>query len=205
MERFPAIILAGGRGTRLGGVDKALVDLAGQTLLARVIARLRPQCAPLAISWNGAAGALEGYGLAMLPDACPDRPGPLAGILAGLDWAAGLGAPAIISAATDTPFLPSDLAARLLAAAGPSGLALAASREADGTIREHPTFGLWPVTLRDPLRAALERGQRRLRSVAGAFAPGSAIWQAAAHDPFFNINTPDDLARAKKIARAGAA
>ena len=115
-------------------------------------------------------------------------------------WAAGQGAGAVISVAADTPFLPGDLAARLIAARGPTGLALAASRNSGGEMTDHPTFGLWPVALRDDLRAFLQSGRRRLRGFAEAYRPGIALWDAGAHDPFFNVNTPWDLALARAIA-----
>lgn len=200
MTTLPAIILAGGRASRMGGGDKGLLCVGGQSLLARVIARLAPQCAPLALNANGDPTRFAGFGLPVLADSLPDMPGPLAGILVGLDWAAAQGAGAVISVAADTPFLPFDLAARLQAAAGPSGLSLAASRETGGGLVQHPTFGLWPVTLRSDLRAALLAGQRRVRSFAAGNAAGVAVWDAAPYDPFFNVNTPEDLARAERIA-----
>ncbi|HHX88424.1 MAG TPA: molybdenum cofactor guanylyltransferase, partial [Paracoccus sp.] len=122
------VILAGGRATRMGGGDKGLRQVAGRRLLDHVIDRLGPQVAGLAINANGDPARLAGFGLPVLPDSLPDHPGPLAGVLAGMDWAAGQGARAIVTAAADTPFFPPDLVARLQAAAGPSGLALAASR-----------------------------------------------------------------------------
>jgi molybdopterin-guanine dinucleotide biosynthesis protein A len=123
-----------------------------------------------------------------------DRPGPLAGVLAGLDWAAGLGAAAVVTAAADTPFLPHDLVARLAAAAGSSGLALAATREGDGVVR-HPTFGLWPVALRDDLAEALAQGVRKVVVWTDAHGAGTAVFD----DPraFFNVNTPEDLETAR--------
>ncbi|MBU3030013.1 molybdenum cofactor guanylyltransferase MobA [Paracoccus sp. XHP0099] len=200
MTKLPAIVLAGGHASRMGGGDKGLLRLGGQSLLARVIARLGPQCAPLALSANDDPARFAGFGLPVLADSIPDRPGPLAGILAGLDWAARLGAPALVSAATDAPFLPPDLAARLAEEAGPRGLAMAATRHPDRQVIDHPVFALWPVSLRDELRAALLAGQRRVRSFAAAHEPGLAIWEAGAVDPFFNVNTPADLARAEGLA-----
>jgi molybdopterin-guanine dinucleotide biosynthesis protein A len=203
--RIPGVILAGGRATRMGGGDKGLRLLGGQTLLAHVIARLAAQCGPLAISANGDPARMSGFGLPVLPDGLPvlpdglpDFPGPLAGILAGLDWAATFGAPAIVTAAADTPFLPADLVARLTAAAGPAGLALAASPDADGTVQRHPTFGLWPVALRHDLRAALQGGLRKITRWADSHQAGTAVFSAGPFDPFFNVNTPDDLARADR-------
>jgi len=197
---LPGVILAGGRATRMGGGDKGLRAVAGQRLIDRVIARLAPQCAPLALNANGDPSRLEAFGLPVLPDGLPDHPGPLAGVLAGLDWAAGLGAGAIVTVAADTPFFPPDLAARLAAAAGPAGLALAASPDATGRLQRHPTFGLWPVALRADLRAALEGGLRKIVLWTDAHGAGTAAFDADPYDPFFNVNTPEDIIEAERIA-----
>lgn len=197
---LPGVILAGGRATRMGGGDKGLLPLAGGRLLDHVIAGLAPQCAPLAINANGDPARLAGFGLPVLPDPLPDHPGPLAGVLAALDWAAGLGAGAVITVAADTPFFPPDLAARLAAAAGPEGLAIAASPDANGKLWTHPTFGLWPTALRDDLRGALEGGMRKVMAWVDGHRAGQAVWPSRPFDPFFNINTPEDLAEAERIA-----
>ncbi|WEF24842.1 molybdenum cofactor guanylyltransferase MobA [Paracoccus sp. S3-43] len=190
----PAIILAGGRATRMGGGDKCLLDLRGRPILARIVDRLAPQCRPLALNANGDPARFAAFGLPVVADGLPDHPGPLAGILAGMDWAAGRGAERVLSVAGDTPFFPADLALRLTQAG--TGIVLAASRDADGQVIAHPTFGLWPVALRDDLRAALASGQRRVRAFAAAHGAATAIWHAGPEDPFFNINTPEDLDRA---------
>lgn len=192
------MILAGGQARRMGGGDKGLRAVAGQSLLGRVIDRLAPQAAPLAINANGDPARFAGFGLPVLADSVAGFPGPLAGVLAGLDWAAGLGAGAIVTAAADTPFFPTDLVARLATAAGPSGLALAAVDEG-GRVRPQPTFGLWPVALRDDLRAALAGGLRKVVLWTGAHGAGLAVWPAAGA-PFFNVNTPEDLALAERMA-----
>ena len=197
---LPAVILAGGRGTRMDGADKALLPLAGRPMIAHLIDRLAPQCAPLGINAGGDAGRFAFTGLPVLSDSVAGQPGPLAGILAALDWAAASGADAVVTAAVDTPFPPADLVDRLRQAAGPTGLAIAASPDNTGRMRRHPTFGLWPVRLRDPLRAALKAGERKV--VLWAEAQGATVAEFAAtpFDPFFNINTPEDLARAERIA-----
>ena len=193
MSQPLGIILAGGLARRMGGGDKALLDLGQGTLLAHVIQRLAPQVAGLALNANGVASRFADYGLPVLPDTIEGFPGPLAGVLAGLDWAAGQGAETIVTAAADTPFFPCDLVPRLqLAAEGMEHpLALAASD--DG---RHPTFGLWPVALRHDLRAALEGGLRKVVLWTDAHDAATAHFPGADPDPFFNINTPDDLARA---------
>lgn len=190
----PAIILAGGRATRMGGGDKCLLDLDGRPILARIVDRLAPQCGPLALNANGDPARFAAFGLPVVADSLPDHPGPLAGILAGMDWAAGLGADRILSVAGDTPFFPADLALRLTQAG--EGIVLAASRTAGDQVIAHPTFGLWPTALRDDLRAALASGQRRVRAFAASHGAAAAVWEADPEDPFFNINTPEDLDRA---------
>ena len=196
------VILAGGRATRMGGGDKGLREVGGRRLLEHVIARLGPQCAGLAINANGDPARLAEFGLPVLPDSLPDHPGPLAGVLAGLDWAAGQGAEAIVTAAADTPFFPTDLAARLRAEAGPSGLCLAASPDEEGRMQRHPTFGLWPVALRDDLRAALQGGLRKIVLWTDGHGAGLARFESRPFDPFFNVNTPEDIATAERLMRA---
>ncbi|WP_298436877.1 molybdenum cofactor guanylyltransferase MobA [uncultured Jannaschia sp.] len=193
------VILAGGRATRMGGGDKGRLEVAGRSLIAHVIARLGPQVDQLALNANGDAARWADLDLPVLADTAPDHPGPLAGVLAGLDWAAGTGVPHIVTAAADTPFLPPDLVPRLLDAAGRSGLALAATQEGDRVLHQ-PTFGLWPVALRDDLRAALAGGTRKVLAWTDRHDAGTAIFPTAPWDPFFNVNTPDDLARAEAMA-----
>ncbi|MDN5785665.1 molybdenum cofactor guanylyltransferase MobA [Pseudorhodobacter sp.] len=196
---LPGVILAGGRATRMGGGDKGLRMVAGRRIIDHVIARLAAQCDPLAINANGDATRLAEFGLPILPDSLPDHPGPLAGVLAGLDWAAGFGASAIITAAADTPFFPADLVARLQAHAGPSGLCLAASADATGRMQRQPTFGLWPVALRDDLRTALQGGLRKIVLWTQSHDAGQAEFASTPYDPFFNINAPEDLLRAQDL------
>ncbi len=212
MTRPLGIILAGGTGQRMGGLDKATLPLGSATLLDHAIARLAPQCAALAINANRAADALAQYGLPVLPDpVLPDHApeqaasqmGPLAGILAGMDWAAAQGASQIVTVAVDTPFFPRDLVARLQAARAPSGLCLAASPDMLGQMQRHPTFGLWPVALRHDLRSALAGGMRKLRAFADQHGAAQAVFAAtppaAPCDPFFNINRPADLVQAQTM------
>jgi len=200
MSAVLGVILAGGRATRMGGGDKGLRQVAGRRLMDHVIARLGPQVAAMAINANGDPARLAEFGLPVLPDSLPDHPGPLAGVLAGLDWAAAQGAGAIVTAAADTPFLPADLVVRLCAAAGPSGLALAASPDDEGRLWRHPTFGLWPVALREDLRAALAGGLRKIVAWTDGHGAGQAVFSSDPFDPFFNVNTPEDIARAEALA-----
>jgi molybdopterin-guanine dinucleotide biosynthesis protein A len=187
------VILAGGLATRMGGGDKGLLPLGGQTILDHVIARFAPQVAALALNANGDAARFAHLDLPVLADGRADFAGPLAGVLAGLDWARAQGADHIVTAAADTPYLPCDLVPRLQLAGGDLGLALAASP--DG---RQPTFGLWPVALRDDLALALDQGLRKIV----AFTQQHGAGQADFPDDlaFFNVNTPDDLARAQAMA-----
>jgi molybdenum cofactor guanylyltransferase len=190
------LILAGGQGRRLGGLDKALVRLGPETLLARAERRLAPQVGGMAVSANGDPARL-GTSLPVLPDALRGFAGPLAGVLAGLDHAAERGAGSLVTVAVDTPFFPDDLVARLLASGAP--LAVAATADEGGRLRWHGTFALWPVSARTALRAALDRGERKVSAVAGALGAVAVAFDAPAPDPFFNINTPADLAKAQRM------
>src|SRR5690606_28664525 len=144
--------------TRMGGGDKALMQLGQGTLLDRIIERLRPQTNVILLNANGDAARFAHFSLEVVPDTIEDWPGPLAGVLAGLDWAAARGYEHIITVAADTPFVPHDLVERLTEEATSQmvPIALAASRDENGSLRRHPTFGLWPVRVRDDLRAQLE-------------------------------------------------
>ncbi len=186
------VILAGGLARRIGGGDKTLRTLAGQPILAHIIARLRPQVAILALNANGDPARFAPFGLPVLPDTVPGHPGPLAGVIAGLDHAAALGLDWIVTAPGDAPCLPLDLAARLHAARGGAAMSLAASAG-----RVHPVAALWPVAMRATLRAALASGQRRVAAVTDGAAV--ATWPDKPIDPFFNINTPADLAAAETL------
>lgn len=194
------VILAGGQATRMGGGDKGALRVGGETLLRRVIGRLGPQVSQIVLNANGAAARFADYGLPVAPDSLAGFPGPLAGVLAGMDWAADQGASHILTAAADTPFFPLDLGARLAKAGGAQGFALAATRDPDsGKLYRHPTFGLWPVVLRDDLRAALADGLRKVVLWTDQHGAGTCEFPVERFDPFFNINTPDDLRAAEAL------
>lgn len=194
----PGVILAGGQARRMGGGDKGLLPLGGRRLIDHVIDRLRPQCGTLAINANGDPARFAELGLPVLPDPVPGQPGPLAGILAAMDWATALGAGRVVTVAADTPFLPRDLVPRLLAAASPGG-AVAESADGTGRLRAHPTFGLWPVALRDRLAQAIAGGERRLGVWASDVGAARVAFGSQPVDPFFNVNTPEDLAAAERL------
>lgn len=199
MSRIAGVILAGGRATRMGGGDKGLRQVGPKRLIDHVIDRLSPQCDVLAINANGNPQRFAEFNLPVLPDSLPDHPGPLAGVLAGLDWAVDVGADAIVTAAADTPFFPRDLCRRLEQAAGPNGLTLAASRDEAGKLWRQPTFGLWPISLREDLRLALQEGLRKIVVWTDRHEAGLAEFSAIPFDPFFNINTPDDIEKAERF------
>ncbi len=197
MTETVAVILAGGLARRMGGGDKCRLVVGGRTVLARTIATLAPQVTHLAINANGDPARFADTGLPVLPDPVPGHPGPLAGILAGLDWAAARGAHWLLSAPGDCPFLPEDLVARLHAARGDAPYTVAASGG-----WTHPVIALWPTTCRDALHAALLAGQRKIDAFTGP--TPTAEWVTNPHDPFLNLNTPEDLAAAHAAAHAAA-
>ncbi|SPJ23529.1 molybdenum cofactor guanylyltransferase MobA [Palleronia abyssalis] len=189
------VILAGGRATRMGGGDKGRLELLGESILQRAIDRLSPQVADLALSANGDPTRFSDLCLTVLPDSIEGHPGPLAGVLAGLDWAAHLRATHVVTAAADTPFFPGDLVPQLLLAAEAQGkpIALAATPDPERGIARHPTFGLWPVALREDLRAALKDGVRKVVQWTDRHGTALASFPIDRGDPFFNVNTPEDL------------
>jgi molybdenum cofactor guanylyltransferase len=194
------LVLAGGLARRMGGGDKARLSIGGTTILARVLARIGPQCDRIIINANGDPARFADTGLPVVADSVPDFAGPLAGIHAGLVWAA-VHAPQydwLLSAPGDCPFLPKDLAARLHDARRVSGFPLACARSGEW---RHPVVALWPVTLREDLRRALlVDGLRKIEVWTARHRIAIADWPAAPVDPFFNVNTPEDAARAEEIA-----
>jgi len=201
MKQPFGVILAGGQARRMGGGDKALLQLGGLTLLDHVRERLEPQVDGLALNANGDPDRFKASGLAVVADTIDGFAGPLAGVLAGLDWAASQGADHIVTAAADTPFFPCDLVPRLLFAAETANtqIALAATPDPERGQRRHPTFGLWPVALRDDLRAALDGGLRKVVMWTDKHGAATAQFSDQPFDPFFNVNTPEDLKRAETL------
>lgn len=198
-QPIAGVLLAGGRASRMGGGDKCLLALGGKPLLAHAIARLSPQVDILVLNANGDASRFAAFGLPVVADSI--GAGPLAGVLAGMDWARAHvpDARAIVTAATDTPFFPLDLVKRLTEAT--EGNAPAVARSGMG---EHYAFGLWPISLAPDLRRALAEGRRKAgdfvhehKALTVDFA--SEEMSGKSIDPFFNINTPEDLARAAAL------
>ncbi len=203
--RVVGLILAGGLSRRMGGGDKALRMLAGETLLARVISRVKPQVRAMVLNANGNPSRFSAYDLPVVADAVPGFAGPLAGVLTGLEWAREH-VPRVewvVSFATDAPFFPRDLVSRLLEAveSDKADLACAASNG-----RRHPVFGLWPVSLGPQLRGALvAEGIRKVEDWTGRYRVAVVEYPQRPFDPFFNANTPEDLAVAERILAAEAA
>ena len=185
----------------MGGGDKSLRPLAGRRVIDHVLERLRPQVAHMALSANGDPARFESLDLPVIADSMAEFPGPLAGVLAGMDWAAAQGAEHILTVAADTPFFPSDLAARLHREAGGMAhpLVIAATPDPKRGTSRHPTFGLWPVALREDLRAALLGGLRKVVQWTDSHDGRLAMFPVDQLDPFFNINTPEDLAQAEAM------
>jgi len=194
------LILAGGQASRMGGGDKVLRRVAGRTILARIVARLRDQCSDVLISANGDPARFAAFALPVLGDPLPGFAGPLAGVLAGLDWANAQGRAdrMVLSVSGDCPFLPADLATRLETARQVNQARMACALSG-GVL--HPTMAIWPAALCEPLRQALVDGrQSKVRAFQDAHGCARAEWPAEPFDPFFNVNDPDDLARAEAIA-----
>jgi molybdopterin-guanine dinucleotide biosynthesis protein A len=192
------VVLAGGRARRLGGSDKTRIHVGGLSILERTLERLRPQCAAVIINANDAE-RFAASGLPVVADSVPDFAGPLAGILAGLDWTAK-NAPDIawlVSVSGDSPFLPRDLVARLHQARVEAGATIACARSNE---RVHPVVALWPVALREDLRRALGEGVRRVSEWSARYPLAATDWPAAPVDPFFNVNTPEDVTEAERLA-----
>jgi molybdenum cofactor guanylyltransferase len=195
------LILAGGRAQRMGGCDKAFLPLASSDLVRRAIARLTPQCDRVIINANRGFERMAELGLPIISDSVAGYAGPLAGILAGLDWLADHVPDAtLLTVPVDGPFFPDDLAARLRAAAVSNGAAIACAKSGG---RRHGVYGLFPVALRDELRNAVTvDGIRKVGDWLAHHDVAVAEWSTQPIDPFFNVNTPDDLALAEQHLRA---
>jgi molybdenum cofactor guanylyltransferase len=194
------LVLAGGQARRMGGGDKALLRIGQATILDRVLERLSPWCTGIVLNANGDPGRFARFGRPVVPDSVQGFAGPLAGVLAGLDWLAEH-APAtewLVSVPGDCPFVPRDLVPRLHTARLAAGTRLACAQSGDW---RHPVVALWPVALRQDLRHALvEEDLRKIEVWTARHGVALAAWPTEPVDPFFNVNTPDDLAEATRLA-----
>ena len=208
MIDIPGIILAGGLSRRMGGGDKGLLMLGKTTIIERVIDKISPQVGSLAININGDSSRFPDFKLPIIPDTIKGYLGPLSGILAGMEWAFKNGNRYIATVAADTPFLPDDFIKRLHATVKSKNLniGIAASRILNrDDIFIHPTFGIWEVALKDDLRDALANDTRKIMFWAKKFKLDYYYFDTSdkLSDPFFNINTPDDLEEAKYRLKEG--
>jgi molybdopterin-guanine dinucleotide biosynthesis protein A len=197
------LILAGGLARRMGGGDKALIKIAGKTILAHVVERLGPQCEGLLLNANGDPARFADYGLPVVADSVPGFKGPLAGVLAGLEWAAAHRPDLswIVSLAADGPFPPRDLVARLHGERVAQNADLACAASGGWT---HPVIGLWPTSIAPALRKALvEEDERKIDRFTARWRVATVTWETTPVDPFFNANTPEDLALAERLAAYG--
>lgn len=193
------VILAGGLARRMGGGDKPLRSIAGKTILDHVIERIAPQCHGLALNANGDPARFAQWKLPVIADSIEGFAGPLAGILAGLDWSAQQHPEReyMLSVAADCPFLPHDLAARLEQARTAQGAQLAVASSGE---QVHPVIGLWKVSLREELRHALAvEDERKIDRWTARYTLATVPWPHEPVDPFFNANRPDDLAEAERL------
>ena len=200
--KIVGLLLAGGQSRRMGGGDKSLRVIGGVSLLERVIERMRPQVATLVLNANGDPGRFASFGLPVVSDSVPDYAGPLAGVLAGLDWTAEHRPDCayVVSVATDAPFLPGDLVSRLVRGMEKSGADLACAAS-DG--QPHPVIGLWPVRLRENLRRAIvDETVRKVDVWTARHRLATVPFPSEPLDPFFNANSPEDLATAAALLAA---
>ena len=199
-SHIPGVLLAGGLARRMGGGDKPMRRIGGRTILERVIARLKPQCGELILNANGDPARFAEFGLPVIADTVENFPGPLAGILAALDWTAANRpeVPFILSAAADCPFLPRDLVERLTQARAEQDAQLAVASSGG---QSHPVIGLWSVALRGELRHALvAEDVRKIDRWTARYRLATVNWPTTPLDPFFNANTMDDIAEADRLA-----
>jgi molybdenum cofactor guanylyltransferase len=194
------VILAGGRAERMGGGDKGLRTIGGQAILARVVERVRPQVEALVLNANGDPARFAAFGLPVVSDSVPDFAGPLAGVLAGLDWAAVHHPQAhyIVTVPADGPFVPRNLVRHLADALATEDAELVSAASGAQT---YPVVGLWPVRLRQALHDALTKeGVHKVDAWTRRFRRAIATFPAEPVDPFFNANTPEQLAEAERLA-----
>ena len=197
------VLLAGGRSTRMGGGDKCLLTIGGQTILARIVDRTKSQVKSLVINANGDVLRFSNFCLPVVPDVIPGFVGPLAGVLSGMEWALNNDPDCrwIASIPTDVPFIPNDLIFRLAKAVVDQDAELACAVSAG---RIHPVVGLWSIELRDKLRQALVIEEtRKIVDFTANYRLAKVVFEVGSVDPFFNTNRPEDLAVAEQLLKDG--
>lgn len=200
-EPVAAVLLAGGLSRRMGGTDKMLLEVGGRSLLQRVIDRTRPQVSTMLLNINGDPSRFAAFDLPVRSDIVEGYAGPLAGILTGMEWVRETlpGVHWLVSLATDTPMMPEDLVARLLAAVTEEGADIGCAQSGE---TRHPVFGLWPVRLAADLRRALvEEDIRKVELWMSRYKVAHAAWTGGRADPFFNLNTPEDVVRFDQLLK----
>ncbi len=200
MRQCIGILLAGGLARRMGGGDKPLLEIGGRPIVAHAIDRLGPQCAGLVVNANGDPARFAAFGLPVVADSVEGFAGPLAGVLAGMDYASAARPDVtdIVSAPADTPFLPTDLVKRLYEARKSADARIAVAKSGD---RAHHAVALWPVELRAALRRALvEEGVRKVSAFIANYPNVNVEWPMEPFDPFFNVNRPEDVETANAFA-----
>lgn len=200
-EKSPiaGLILAGGLARRMGGGDKAMIEVEGQSLLDRVIERLSPQVGPMILNANGDPNRFAQFTLPVVPDVVEGYAGPLVGVLTGLEWLAEhtMGVEWMVSVAADTPLFPLDLVERLHRAVMEENADLAVACTGD---QAHPVFALWPVRLAAELRAAVvNENMRKIDAWTDRYKVARVQWSPKPVDPFFNVNTPEDVVRLRLL------
>lgn len=203
MTHVAGVVLAGGLSTRMGGADKCLLELGGQSLLQRAADKLKRQVDVIAINANSDADAYQCLGLPVLRDIFEGYAGPLAGVLTGMEWAQTQGASHIVTVAADTPFFPDSLVSEMqnVLSVTSGEIAIAETSGLDCKYFNHPTFGLWPVALRDDLRDALGQGVRKVMQWVKPHGVVKVAFSVDPIDPFFNVNRPEDYALAQRYMK----
>ena len=189
----------------MAGNEKSLLKLGNHTLLEHVLCRFESQVGKLIINANGDPARFGQFGLTVVADSVEGFAGPLAGVLAGMDWASEHGYQRIATVAGDTPFFPKDLVDRLydVTHGNRARIVLAAAGGPGQVMRCHPTFGLWPVCLADDLRNELANGMRKIAHWTTKHGAVVAEFETGSSDPFFNVNTPEELAAAERMCAGG--
>ena len=197
IDGVAGILLAGGLSRRMGGGDKCLRPLGGRTILAHILEAVAPQLDLLALNANGDPRRFSDYGLPVIPDTISGNVGPLAGVLAGMEWVAEHfpDYPWVVSVPTDAPFLPGDLVGRLISVVSREGSDMACAASGG---RRHPVCGLWPVRLRGALQKAVAVEEiRKVDEWTGRYSLSTVEFSTSPYDPFFNTNRPEDLSQAE--------